>query len=83
MDKETWHDINTFVAKYKSTILYILKERETEIQVSHVGEASQLACLINSLKDNKFEKIEHLTLNEFSDIYRKSIMQSSASRETE
>ena len=74
-DKEIWHDINTFVAKHKSTALYILlKEGETEIQIAHIEEAAAFACLINCIRNNELEKLENLTLDEFSVIYSKSSM---------
>jgi len=75
-NREIEYDIKHISTKCGSTALYIMREGEAnfnEIRIftALVCEIAALACLINYLKENELEKIENVTLDEFSVIYKK------------
>ena len=84
-DKEVGRDIANITAKFKLanasklSDLHITTGREASLNEKLVfrapyDEGAAFACLINFLKDNELEKLDNLTLDEFSEIYNKCKM---------
>jgi len=77
--KEIGHDIKSVDVKLRPSALYIIREKDINLNEVHVfpvrvTEIVAFACLINCLKENELGKLENLTLDEFPELCRKSLM---------